>query len=128
MADTADYFSFYNLEPAFEIDEKTLRQAYLRLSREYHPDFFVNDAAAQAEAMQLSAYNNKAYKTLSDFRERVRYLLELKGLLSENDKASLPPDFLMEMMEINEQLAELEFEPDESLKQSLVNNFKQLQT
>ena len=79
MPDTGDYFSFYGLEPSFFPDDTLLRQKYLQYSREYHPDFFVNDATAQAKALEVSAFNNKAYKTLSDFPQRVGYLLGLKG-------------------------------------------------
>lgn len=42
----------------------------------------------------------------------MQYLLELKGLVEAEEKYSLDPMFLAEVMELNEQLMELEFEPD----------------
>jgi molecular chaperone HscB len=35
-------------------------------------------------------------------------VLQLKGLLVEEEKYELPPDFLMEVLEINEELMELD--------------------
>ena len=39
-------------------------------------------------------------------------MLQLKGLLEEEEKYQLPPDFLMEVLEINEQLMDTENDPD----------------
>ena len=47
---------------------------------------------------------NKGFKTLKDPDDTIKYVLEIKGLLKEEEKYELPPDFLMEMMELNEAL------------------------
>ncbi|MEY5068981.1 MAG: Fe-S protein assembly co-chaperone HscB, partial [Bacteroidota bacterium] len=49
-----------------------------------------------------------------DPSKRIAYILELKGLLTEDESYQLPQDFLMEMMEVNEALMELEFDSDEN--------------
>ncbi|MGB1217884.1 MAG: iron-sulfur cluster co-chaperone HscB C-terminal domain-containing protein, partial [Saprospiraceae bacterium] len=78
---------------------------------------------------------NEAYKTLKDFDKRTKYILDLKGMLQEG-KDKLPQDFLMEMMDINEELMELQFEPDMektktlqkeiySIKENLLSTVKQ---
>jgi len=104
-----NHFEFYQLPVALSVDEAAVRRAYLLNSKKYHPDFHtLSDEAEQAKMLELSTRNNNAFKTLSDPDNRVRYVLEMKGLLGKNNEnAPLPQDFLMEMMDINEALMEL---------------------
>ena len=101
------------------LDEAELRQLYLEKSKEYHPDFYtLAEEDEQARVLELSTLNNEAYRTLSNFDKRMAYILREKGLLNEeNSKNQIPPDFLMEMMEVNEALMELEFDFDATLFQ-----------
>lgn len=106
-----DYFAFYDLPVSFNPDAKLVKLKFYGLSKKYHPDFFINQPQEkQDEVLELSTLNNKAYQVLSDPQKRLHYVLELKGLLVEG--YLLPQDFLMEMMEVNEALMELQFEPD----------------
>jgi molecular chaperone HscB len=105
-----DYFEFFDLPLAFRVDEKGLRQIFLINSKKYHPDFFAQeDEAKQSEILTLSSLNNEAYRVLSNPDERMKYILEQKGLLVEG-KNEIPQAFLLEMMDINEALMELEFD------------------
>jgi molecular chaperone HscB len=114
MSDTTNYFAFYDLPESFLLNEAALKAKYYQLSRELHPDFHAQDTpAAQAEALRLSTLNTDAYRTLANADARMAYLLGQHGLLEEGSAQNqLPGDFLMEVMELNEQLMELEFEPD----------------
>ncbi|WP_229725418.1 iron-sulfur cluster co-chaperone HscB C-terminal domain-containing protein [Hymenobacter baengnokdamensis] len=114
MPDSPNYFAFYGLPEAFLLDEAALKGKYYQLSRELHPDFHAQDTpAAQAEALRLSTLNTDAYRTLADPDCRMAYVLAQHGLLEEGSAQNqLPADFLMEVMDLNEQLMELEFEPD----------------
>lgn len=106
-----DYFSFYDLPVSFNPDARLVKLKFYELSKKYHPDFFINQSQEkQDEVLELSTLNNKAYQVLSDPQKRLHYILELKGLLVEG--YLLPQDFLMEMMEVNEKLMELQFEPN----------------
>ncbi len=109
-----NYFAFYDLPEGFLLDEAALKAKYYQLSRELHPDFHAQDTpAAQAEALRLSTLNTDAYRTLADPDARMAYLLSQQGLLEEGSAQNqLPPDFLMEVMDLNEQLMELEMEPN----------------
>lgn len=113
--DKENFFGFYGLPFKFLIDENQLRQKYLNISRENHPDFFANELEKQAEVMKLSAYNNKAYSTLKSFDSRVEYILTQSGLYDKEQKTGLAQSFLIEMMEWNEKLAEAGFEGEETL-------------
>jgi molecular chaperone HscB len=121
MPDSTNYFAFYGLHEAFVLDEAALKSKYYQLSRELHPDFHAQDTpAAQAEALRLSTLNTDAYRTLADPDRRMAYLLGQHGMLEEGSAQNqLPSDFLMEVMDLNEQLMELEMDPDPTAIQQL---------
>lgn len=108
-----DYFDFYGLPLSFNPDPALIKQQFYALSKKYHPDFYINESAEkQAEVLELSTLNNKAYQVLTDPQKRLHYILELKGLVKEGENYVLPQSFLMEMMAVNEQLMDLQFDPD----------------
>lgn len=110
-----NYFEFYGLPVRFNPDQAVVKQQFYALSKKYHPDFYINESAEkQAEVLELSTVNNKAYQVLSDPQKCLPYVLELRGHLTEGEQYALPQDFLMEMMEVNESLMDLQFEPDAS--------------
>jgi molecular chaperone HscB len=103
-----NYFEFYGIPESFSMDEAALKKKFYTLSKEYHPDFYANESEEkQQEILELSTINNKAYKVLSDPYRRMEYILQEHNLLT-GDKYQLAPDFLMEMMEINEALMEVD--------------------
>ena len=109
-----DYFEFYGLPLSFHPDAAAIKQQFYAFSKKYHPDFHINESEEkQAEVLELSTLNNKAYQLLSDPQKRLQYVLELKGLITEGEHYVLPQSFLMEMMEVNEALMDLEFDADE---------------
>lgn len=109
----SNYFSFYGIPVSFLVDDTLLKRIFYENSRKYHPDFFTLSSDDEQEAsLEASTYNNEAYKVLSDFDKRMRYILELKGMIKAEGDNQLPQDFLMEMMEINESFMELEFDFD----------------
>lgn len=109
-----NYFEFYDLPISFGIDEQQLKKKFYELSKRYHPDFYVNeDEEKQAEILELSTLNNKAFQVLSDSLKRIEYVLSLHNMLADGDKHVLPQEFLMDMMDVNEALMEMEFDHDE---------------
>lgn len=108
-----DYFELYGLPLSFNPDLKLVKQKFYELSKKYHPDFFINESEEkQQEVLELSTLNNKAFQVLNDPQKRIHYILSLKGLLEEGENYKLPQSFLMEMMEVNEALMDLQFDPD----------------
>jgi len=119
-----DYFDLFDLPVQLQIDKELLRRRFFERSRAFHPDFFAQeDEAAQADALERSAELNKAYKVLTDDDERIRYVLLEKGLMETEEKYPLDPEFLMEMMELNEQLPEAG--ADEASKAQLLQQLHQ---
>ena len=109
---SADYFAFYGLPESFQPDEAALKRLYYAKSRETHPDFHATSAPDnQAEMLRQATLNTDAYRTLADADQRMAYLLRHHGLLVEGQSEQLPPDFLMDVMDLNEQLMELEMDP-----------------
>jgi molecular chaperone HscB len=100
-----DYFAFFELPRKFSIPDNELRRKYLQKSRETHPDFFVaTQPERSAEMEENAALLNAAYRNLKDEFLRIRHILELEGI--DPEKLTLPPAFLMEMMELNETIEE----------------------
>ena len=110
-----NYFQLFHIPITLNPDKQLLKQKFYELSRKYHPDFFTQETEVeQAQALELSSQVNKAYKTLLNQDETIRYVLMQKDMLEEEEKYQLPPDFLMEVMELNEQLQEAKMEEDEA--------------
>lgn len=110
-----DYFEFYGIPVSFQVDEPALRRIFYRNSKKFHPDFHtLANEQQQAEMLEKASQNNEAYQTLSDPDRRIRYVLQLKGLLEEESKHNIPQAFLMDVMDINEGLMELELDFDET--------------
>ena len=114
ICQSMNYFELYGIPVSLKVDPDWLRQRYYELSRLYHPDMHtLAGEKAQAEMLEKSALVNQGFKVLGNEHELLQYVLELKGLLGDHDKHALPQLFLMEMMDINEKLMELEYDPDE---------------
>lgn len=108
-----DYFEFYELPIQFNPDQNVVKAKFYAFSKKFHPDFYANESEEkQQEVLDLSTLNNKAYQTLSNARKRLKYVLELKGIVETDEGYQLPQSFLMEMMDVNEALMDLQFEPD----------------
>jgi molecular chaperone HscB len=102
-----NHFELFELPVAFKIDKSKLAQKYFELQKKYHPDFFAQGTEhEQDQALELSSQLNKAIKIFKNEDQTIKYVLQLKELLEEEEKYQLPPAFLMEMMELNEELSE----------------------
>lgn len=108
-----NYFELYDLPVSFHPDQRLVKEQFYELSKRYHPDFHINSSAEkQEEVLELSTLNNKAFQVLKSPHQTLHYVLTLTGTVEEGENYSLPQSFLMEMMETNEALMDLEFDPD----------------
>lgn len=102
-----NYFELFELPVAPSVDASLLSKKYFELQKKNHPDFFTQATETEKEdSLKLSADINKAFTIFKDKQKTIEYFLSSVGLITENEKYELPPDFLMEMMEMNEDLAE----------------------
>ena len=106
-----DYFRFMGLERKLNISANDLDQRFRGLSRQFHPDYFVNAQPAERRAsLERSSYLNDAYRTLKTPISRVEYLLQLEGLAARTPQEAskqVPPDLLEEVFALNEELDEI---------------------
>ncbi len=101
-----NYFELFDIPVILQVNKNLLARKYFELQKKFHPDFFTQATEyEQAEALETSSQINKALKILKNEDETIKYVLQLKGLLEEEEKYQLPPDFLMEVMELNENLS-----------------------
>lgn len=122
-----NYFDLFEIPFQLKVKKEGLSQKYFELSKRYHPDRYINESEKkQAELLDLTASINKAWKTFQDEDETLKYALQLKGLLEEEEKYNLPPDFLMQVLEINEQL--MDAGEDAGVRDHLQTAITQLQS
>jgi molecular chaperone HscB len=123
-----NYFELYGLPVSFRPDQEAVKKKFYELSRLYHPDRFQQSGADELnEALRMSSMNNEAYKTLRSEDATMSYVLKIQDVLEDEEKYNLPPNFLMEMMELNEAVSEYELEADnEELKQTAITTFNDL--
>ena len=122
-----NYFEFFDLEPAFFLDETALKSKFYANSKKYHPDFYTMESAEkQNEVMQLAVTNNKAYKILNNFESRLKYILDIEEILGEEGSNKLPQSFLMDMMDFNEKIMELQFDFDRTTYEECQKEVKDL--
>lgn len=116
-----NYFELYDLSIALQPAREQVQQRFYELSRRYHPDFHSQATEEeQADMLEKASQVNMAYKVLMHPDETIKYVLQLKGLLEEEEKYQLSPDFLMEMMDLNEQALDVAEESDaDRLRQTI---------
>lgn len=102
----ADYYALLGLEQSYTVDKGELERNYLERSAAVHPDRFVNAPANErVSALQQSMLINDAYKAVKSPEARAEYLLHRHGV-AIGDNERLDPTFLMEVLELREELAE----------------------
>lgn len=105
-------FEFFDLAPSLAIDAKLLRSNFLEIQRNSHPDF-------GDENNNDSELANTFFEVLKSPEKRIQVLLELYANNSLNNNL-LPPDFLMDMMELNDVIDESK-SGEETAKQQAEN-------
>jgi molecular chaperone HscB len=105
-ASTSDAFGLLGLPAQFDLDPSVIERAFFDKSKELHPDRFANAPTAErVAALSRSRALNDAYKVLKNPVARAEYLLAQAGVtIGANEQ--LDPAFLMEILELREELAE----------------------
>ena len=122
-----NYFELFGIPVSLKVDTAKLNSTYFALQKKYHPDFHGNASDVEKEEiLEKSSAINKAWKIFKDADATIQYVLMEKGLLEEEEKYKLSQDFLMEMMELNEQLMDAKMEEDLASISNLRNQLNQL--
>lgn len=106
MISFANHFDIFDLPVSFDLDLDLLTQRYRELQRTVHPDNFANAPDRERRlALQKAIQVNEAFQTLKEPLNRGRYLLQLQG--ADDHAMTTDSEFLMEQMELREELANL---------------------
>jgi len=97
-----NHFELFNLPVALDIDLAILKNQFLKLQQQYHPD----KATDKDQALIKSSEINQAYKVLSQVDSRAAFLLALKKQDYHPDQSINDFEFLQSALEIREQLDE----------------------
>jgi molecular chaperone HscB len=107
LAAEGDPFAQLGVPQRFEVDPAAVDRAWRRGAARLHPDRFA-DPIEQREAARAASILNAARETLLDPLRRAEALLALRGGPAAADERGLPPEFLPQILEIRERLAEAE--------------------
>lgn len=102
-----DPFALFDLPRTFDVDLKALEKAFLAKARSAHPDFHAANSESQTVAVEESSKLNEAYAILKSPIRRAEHLLEWLGGPSSAEVRDMPPEFLMEVMELREEIEEV---------------------
>jgi molecular chaperone HscB len=120
LVENIDYFSYLGLKKQLNLDIDDLEKRFYEMSRKYHPDYHTNGDEIEKEiSEERTSFLNSAYRILRDPIQRAKYLLQLEwGEIPKEDK-KVPPELLMEIMELQEKLQEEKTEEDIGRKKEL---------
>jgi molecular chaperone HscB len=118
-----DLFEVLGVRRAFHLSAEELEEKFLALSKQLHPDRFAKAGPRERMlALTRTTELNDAYRTLKNETRRAEYLLKLEGLdiaeerpssvNGKDQRVKVDPSLLMEMMELNEQLADARADDD----------------
>lgn len=113
-----NWFQWFELEPAFQLDIDALRGRYLELQRQLHPDQAASRGDSAAAAVRANSQLNDAWDTLCNPVRRAIYLLQLAGHNYDPDRQTQQDmGYLVEQMNLREQLAVLSAAQEDAQEQ-----------
>jgi molecular chaperone HscB len=103
-----NHFELFGLAPAFALEGEALERSYREIQSKVHPDRFAHAGDAERRAsLQWTTRVNEAYRVLKDPVQRATHILELHGVdVAFETNTAMPPEFLMQQMELRESLEE----------------------
>ena len=123
-----NHFELFDIPVSLELEKSLLTKKYYALSMQYHPDRYTMATDDEKRvALDTSTQINEAYLVLKNKHKRMRYVLELSGISFNEGKESVPQDFLMEMMEVNEALMEYKMDPSDVTKLEIEKRLSEIQ-
>jgi len=116
--DKADLFAVLGQPARYAVDLAAAEASYKDLSRQVHPDRYATaDPHARRASLARTVQLNQAWRTIKDPVRRAEYLLTRTGIdiggkqpahgseERQTQEVSAPPAFLLEILELNDELA-----------------------
>jgi molecular chaperone HscB len=110
-----DVFAVFGCAETFDVDVGDIARRFKQLQVKLHPDKWASRTPGElAIAEKTSALLNTSYQTLKSPAKRAEYLLARRGidLNDASSSAALGADFLMEMMELREDIEQAKLADD----------------
>ena len=134
MVHSKHYFELFGLPVSYDVDLVLLSERYLTLQQQFHPDKHAHESKRdQTLVQQYATYINDAYESLKSPVDRAQHLLSLSdgGSCLDDHRSLKDPIFLMEQMQLREQLEDLTHASDpeddiEALFSEARKGFKQV--
>jgi len=101
-----NHFELFGLAPAFAVEGEALERSYREIQSKVHPDRFAHAGDAERRAsLQWTTRVNEAFQILKNPVTRAKHVLELHGVdVAFETNTAMPPEFLMQQMELRESL------------------------
>jgi molecular chaperone HscB len=109
-----NYFELFGLPTQFKLDGSLLSSQFRELQKRFHPDNFASGSERdRLMAVQKASEINDAYQVLKSPISRAEYLLAENGIdIRAEQQTMQDPMFLMEQMELREELEHISVSPD----------------
>lgn len=109
-----NHFELFGLPIQFKLDGSLLSSQFRELQKRFHPDnFAIASERDRLMAVQKAAQINDAYQVLKNPVSRAEYLLAENGVEIRGEQQTMQdPMFLMEQMELREELEDIESSND----------------
>jgi len=122
-----NYFELFSIDVGFSIDLAVLESTYQQQIAKFHPDKFATHSDKEKSlALQNTSLINTAFDTLKSPLLRATYLLELQDIDAFDEKdTQMDVAFLMNQIELREQLESIESNKDELELDDFVENISQ---
>ena len=99
------YFDIMGVPKSYDVTVTEIHRKYKELQKLLHPDKFGNRTEKEQQFSEnLSSLVNNAYSTLSHPLKRGLYMLKLNGVTIPDETDNVNAEFLMEIMEKNEEV------------------------
>ncbi|HZU81395.1 MAG TPA: Fe-S protein assembly co-chaperone HscB, partial [Polyangiaceae bacterium] len=123
-----DFFQILGVPRRYHLALDELERLYHEQSRLHHPDRHAREGGAtRVKSALATSQLNQAYRALKDPVKRAEHLLALAGIEISDERSGhkVPPEFLMEIMELREALADARAERDIGRVASLAADVRQ---
>lgn len=114
-----NYFELFGLPSQFILDGSLLSSQFRELQKRFHPDNFASASERdRLLAVQKASQINDAYQILKNPISRAEYMLSENGVdIRAEQQTMQDPMFLMEQMELREELEEIadKADPEDAL-------------
>lgn len=121
----SDPFETLGFEPRYDLDLELLEARHRDLSRVLHPDRHASEPpSVRRRALSSAIAVNEAFRVLSDPVRRAEALLLRHGVkIEEGEEKPASPDFLMQVLELREGLADAQRKRDANAVEQFGKSF-----